>query len=106
MRSSQLHMTKVRDPYAPIEKVPLLTPDGMKSRGYAVQIEDDSASVGLSKVGEVSEDYLLVPNRDVRTMAYQVIGLAKLRVSLWGTVIDGFLVHTEAKKQTGPPAAF
>jgi hypothetical protein len=71
-------MTNVRDTYAPIEKVPLLTQDGMQSRGYTVRIEDDSAPVGWSEVGVVSEDYLLVPNKDVRSMAHQIADLTDL----------------------------
>ena len=59
-------------PYAPIEKVPLQTHDGMRSRAFTVRIEDGTAETGFREVGTVSEDYLLVPNRDVRDMAEEI----------------------------------
>ena len=59
-------------PYAPIEKVPLQTTDGMRSRAFTVRIADDQAETGFREVGTVSEDYLLVPNRDVRDMAEEI----------------------------------
>ena len=60
------------DPYAAIEKVPLQTKDGMKSRGFTVRLEDASAGSGWREVGVVSEDYLLIPNRDVRDLASEI----------------------------------
>ncbi|HMB90717.1 MAG TPA: hypothetical protein VKP65_07710, partial [Rhodothermales bacterium] len=62
------------DPYVEIEKAPLFTPDQMQSRGYAVRIEDDKKDSGWREVGLVSEDYLLVPNRQVRDMALEIAG--------------------------------
>ena len=58
--------------YAPIEKVPLQTRDGMRSKAFTVRIEDASTDAGWREVGTVSEDYLLVPNRDVRDMAEEI----------------------------------
>ena len=60
------------DPYADIEKVPLQTKDGMKSRGYTVRLEDAREAAGWREVGVVSEDYLLIPNRDVRDLASEI----------------------------------
>lgn len=60
------------DPYAPIEKRPLITLDGMKSRGYTVRIGDETTNSGWRECGIVREDYLLVPNRDVRDMAEEI----------------------------------
>jgi hypothetical protein len=60
------------DAYAAIEKRPLITQDGMRSRGFTVRLEDQSATSGWREVGIVSEDYLLVPNQDVRDMALEI----------------------------------
>lgn len=61
------------DPYAEIEKVPLFTSDNMKSKGYSIRIENDKADSGWSEVGLVSNEYLLVPNRQVRDMALEIV---------------------------------
>jgi hypothetical protein len=60
------------DAYAAIEKQPLVTQDGMRSRGFTVRLEDPAAADGWREVGIVSEDYLLVPNQDVRDMALEI----------------------------------
>jgi hypothetical protein len=97
-------MTNILDPYAPIEKVPLVTKDGMKSRGYTVRIEDPTAAVGWAEVGVVSEDYLLVPNRDVRTMADQITGQTGLSWKPSKQFFDGkrfvYALTTECDRAT------
>jgi hypothetical protein len=65
---------KTLDPYAEIEKRPLVTHDGMRSRGFTVRLESPDALSGWSEVGIVSEDYMLVPNRQVRDMARDITG--------------------------------
>jgi hypothetical protein len=77
------------DPYAPIEKVPLLTHDGMRSRGFTVRLEDDTASAGWKEVGIVSEDYLLVPNSQVRDMAREITDRTDLSWHESKTFFDG-----------------
>lgn len=77
------------DPYAPIEKAPLYTDDRMRSRGYSVRLEDEGADEGWREVGLVSEDYLLVPNTDVREMAYEVGARSGLRFEEARTFFDG-----------------
>jgi hypothetical protein len=89
MRSPETIMTSVLDPFAAIEKRPLLTEDGMKSRGFTVRIEDESASIGWREVGVVSEDYLLVPNRDVRAMAHEITDKTGLEWDVSKTFFDG-----------------
>lgn len=59
-------------PYAPIEKTPLYAADQMKSKGYSVRLQDEEAETGWKEVGLVSEDYLLVSNREVRDMAIEI----------------------------------
>jgi hypothetical protein len=59
-------------PYAPIEKTPLYAADDMKSRGYSVRVQNEEAETGWSEISTVSEDYLLVPNREVRNMALEI----------------------------------
>lgn len=60
------------DPYAPIEKRSLVTHDGMRSNGYTVRLADEAAPTGWREVGVVSQDYLLVPNADVRDLAFEI----------------------------------
>jgi len=65
-------MSTTPSPYAEIEKVPLYASDQMQSRGYSVRIENPDADTGWEEVGLVSEDYLLVSNRQVRNMAQEI----------------------------------
>lgn len=66
--------TKPRfDPYAPIQKVPLVAKDlASASRGFSVRIQDDQDPTGWRECGIVRQDYLLVPNADVRDLAYHI----------------------------------
>ena len=84
-----MHVKGDLDPYAEIEKAPLYTPDRMRSRGYSVRLEDDGADDGWREVGLVSEDYLLVPNADVRGMAHEVGARSGLRFEEARTFFDG-----------------
>jgi hypothetical protein len=59
-------------PYAPIEKSPLYAADQMQSKGYSVRLQDEESETGWKEVGLVSEDYLLVPNKEVRDMALEI----------------------------------
>lgn len=77
------------NPYAEIEKVPLYAPDNMKSRGYSVRLEDDDAESGWKEVGLVGQDYLLVPNRQVREMALEIAGQTGFEWNETKTFFDG-----------------
>lgn len=60
-------------PYAEINKVPATTPNGVLT-GYAIQIEDPDAVGGWSLAApHVSENYLLVPNQEVRQIAHEIV---------------------------------
>ena len=61
------------NPYAPIRKVPL-DYKGIQSNAFSVQMEreDKEGIVKFKEVGTVSNNYLLVPNTDVRDMADQI----------------------------------
>lgn len=77
------------DPYAPIEKRSLFTGDGMKSRGYTVRLADQSAASGWRECGVVSDNYLLVPNADVRDMLHEIVDRTGMRFTHDRTVFDG-----------------
>lgn len=66
------------DPYAPIEKRSLFAADAMRSRAFTVRLEDAAQTSGWREVGVVSADYLLVPNREVVSMAADVVSASGL----------------------------
>lgn len=53
------------DPYTPIRKVPLNF-EGIKSSAYSVQLKNNSNS--FEEVGTVSNNYLLIENKEVKTL--------------------------------------
>lgn len=77
------------DPYAAIEKRRLAAPDGMKSSAYTVRLADPADASGWREVGVVSESYLLVPNDDVRDLAYEVADRSGLGFEEERTFFDG-----------------
>lgn len=80
----------ILDPYAPIEKVPLVSRDGRsKSAGWSVRIEDSAAPSGYKEVGVVREDYLLIPNTEVRSMADEITGQTGFEWQVEKTFFDG-----------------
>lgn len=80
---------KALDPYAPIEKRSLWTTDAMRSRGYSVRLQDPASPTGWRECGVVSDDYLVVPNADVRDLAREIAGRSGLRFSEAKTFFDG-----------------
>ena len=64
--------TRTPDPYAPIEKRSLWTTDSMRSAGYSVRRADPDSPTGWAECGVVSEDYLVIPNADVRDLAHEI----------------------------------
>jgi len=66
----------VYDPYVPIEKVPLFTGDGsMQSRMFSVKMEvpykteDGDTKMKPHECGVVSEQFMLIPNSEVKTFS-------------------------------------
>ncbi|HEX9953460.1 MAG TPA: DUF932 domain-containing protein [Rubricoccaceae bacterium] len=66
------------DPYSPIEKRSLFAADAMRSKAFTVRLEDAAQASGWREVGVVSSDYLLVPNREVVSMAADVVAASGL----------------------------
>ena len=60
------------NPYVRVEKRPLYASDSMKSGGFTVRVADDTDPTGWKEAGVVSEDYLLVPNAEVRSIAEEI----------------------------------
>jgi hypothetical protein len=80
---------KVIDPFASIEKRSLFAPDGMRSKGFTVRLEDFDQPSGWKEVGVVSADYLLVPNTQVRDMLHEIADRTGLAFSHDKTFFDG-----------------
>lgn len=77
------------DPYAPIEKRRLVTPDGMRSNGHTVRLSDATQPGGWRECGVVSPSYLLVENSSVRDLAYEVADRSGLGFEAERTFFDG-----------------
>lgn len=59
-------------PYVPIVKTPNYAHNSGNFAGYSVEIEDDAAPTGYRHLGNVSKDYLLLPNEEVRRLALEI----------------------------------
>lgn len=59
-------------PFAPIVKTPNYSENSGQLAGYSVEIEDDSAPHGFRHLGAVSGRYLLMTNREVADLAFEV----------------------------------
>ena len=59
-------------PFVPIVKTPTYSEHSGTHSGYGVEIEDPTAETGFRHVGNVSKDYLLLPNEEVRALAVEV----------------------------------
>jgi hypothetical protein len=77
------------DPYAPIEKRRLVTPDGMRSNGHTVRLVDATQPGGWRECGVVGPSYLLVENTAVRDLAYEVADRSGLGFETERTFFDG-----------------
>ena len=60
------------DPFVPILKTPTFSQNSGTPSGYAVEIEDPTAPTGYSHVGNVSQNYLLLSNEEVRELAVEI----------------------------------
>lgn len=59
-------------PFAPIIKTPTHAENSGNLTGYAIELEDASADSGYRHVGNVSANYLLLPNAEVRALALEI----------------------------------
>src|SRR5690606_1064017 len=59
-------------PVVPILKPPTFSQNSGTPSGYAVEIEDDTSETGFRHVGNVSSNYLLLSNQEVRELAVEV----------------------------------
>jgi hypothetical protein len=76
----------VTDPFVPIAKHPLLTPQGLQSSRYAIVLDPGGQS---EEAGIVTEDYNLVANQEVVETAERVIQAGALEVTLGKVLFDG-----------------
>ena len=78
------------NPYSPIRKVPL-DYQGIQSNAFSVQMEreDKEGIRKFKEVGTVSNNYLLVPNTEVRDMAVQIADQSGVNFTEDKTFFDG-----------------
>ena len=83
MRPRTLSIT---DPFTPIAKHPLLTPQGLQSSRYAIVLDPSGEA---QEAGIVTEDYNLVENREVVETAERVIHAGSLEATPDKVLFDG-----------------
>lgn len=59
-------------PFVPIIKTPTYSQNSGTHSGYSVEIEDPSTATGFRHVGNVSKNYLLLSNEEVRDLALEI----------------------------------
>jgi hypothetical protein len=59
-------------PFVPIVKTPTYSEHSGTHSGYSVEIEDPAAETGYRHVGNVSKNYLLLSNEEVRELAVEI----------------------------------
>ena len=59
-------------PFTPIVKTPTHAENSGNLTGYAVEIEDPAVESGYRHLGNVSANYLLLPNEEVRALAIEI----------------------------------
>jgi len=59
-------------PFVEIVKTPTHSKNSGNLTGYAIEIEDGSSETGYRHVGNVSANYLLLPNEEVRALALEI----------------------------------
>ena len=92
------------DPFAPILVTPTHSENSGTPSGYAVELADPSEPTGYRHVGNVSANYLLLPNDQVRTLALEIAAQTNQPFRESGLFWDGkrmmhtvdLLGHTEA----------
>ena len=84
-------------PFAPIVKTKTYANNSGNHTGYAIEIEDEATPTGFRHLGNVSERYLLMTNREVTDLACEVAESSGLSWSIgrgfwdggkWAVVID------------------
>jgi len=76
----------IADPFLPVSKVPLYTSNGSLSSRQSVILQ---TAEGPLEVGNVSENYQLVPNKAVHTIALDVLSRSELAFEDGGQIFDG-----------------
>ena len=76
-------------PFAEIVKTPTFSENSGQQTGYAVEIEDDHAPHGFRHLGNVSESYMLMTNREVTDLACEVAEASGLPWSVGRAFFDG-----------------
>ena len=76
-------------PFAEIVKTPTHAQNSGNHTGYAIEIEDDAVPTGYRHVGNVSERYLLLSNREVYDLACEVADASGLAWSPGRAFWDG-----------------
>ena len=92
------------DPFAPILVTPTFSANSNTRSGFAVELADPAEKTGYRHVGNVSENYLLLPNDQVRALAVEIAMQTGMPFKESGLFWDGrklmhtitFLGHTEA----------
>ena len=59
-------------PFVPILKTPTYSQNSGTQSGFAVEIEDPGSETGYKHVGNVSQNYLLLSNEEVRDLAVEI----------------------------------
>lgn len=59
-------------PFVPIVKTPNYAENSGNLTGYSVEIEDNATPTGYRHIGNVSSNYLLLSNREVRELAVEI----------------------------------
>ena len=82
-------MKQLNDPFAKIKKVPLFG-DNVKSSAYSIHIEDSlNYEKPWNEVGIVSNDCMLVNNKEITNMVEKVIDYSDIDFSLDKTFFNG-----------------
>ena len=92
------------DPFAPILVTPTHSANSGTPSGFAVELADEAEPTGYRHVGNVSDKYLLLPNRQVRDLALEIASQTNMAFRESGLFWDGkrmmhtvdLLGHTEA----------
>ena len=76
-------------PFVEIVKTPTFSENSGQRTGYAIEIEDDAAPHGFRHLGNVSESYMLMTNREVTDLACEVAEASGLPWSVGRAFFDG-----------------
>lgn len=82
--------SSIPNPYNRIEKVPLISADHQsRSRGFSVRIQHPDDPTGWRECGVVGPQFLVVPNADVKALAFEVASRVDGEWSLQKEFFDG-----------------